>query len=164
MPGARVDIWHCDAEGNYSGHASQGSDGIPDTSSETFLRGTQFADDQGVVTFRTIYPGWYRGRTMHKRRRHRSLSKTTDLPRFAYGHLRGREPPDDLDGAGGGGVQRPVRSSMALSSWVSPTGRRSGGGDAPRCDCHGGPLRTGATRSATMEKKGSREGLRSCSK
>ena len=65
IAGARVDIWHCDAQGNYSGYANQGSDGTLDTSSETFLRGTQMADEQGIVTFRSIYPGWYRGRTTH---------------------------------------------------------------------------------------------------
>ena len=65
LPGARVDIWHCDAQGNYSGYANQGSDGMLDTSAETFLRGTQVADDRGIVTFQTIYPGWYRGRTTH---------------------------------------------------------------------------------------------------
>ena len=35
-----MDIWHCDAAGNYSGYANQGSDGMLDTSGETFLRGT----------------------------------------------------------------------------------------------------------------------------
>lgn len=65
IAGARVDIWHCDALGNYSGYANQGSDGTLDTSAETFLRGTQMADEQGIVTFRSIYPGWYRGRTTH---------------------------------------------------------------------------------------------------
>lgn len=65
LAGARVDIWHCDAQGNYSGYANQGSDGTLDTSGETFLRGTQMADARGIVTFRTIYPGWYRGRTTH---------------------------------------------------------------------------------------------------
>lgn len=65
LPGARVDIWHCDALGNYSGYPNQGSDGRLDTSGQTFLRGTQMADGRGVVTFRTIWPGWYRGRTTH---------------------------------------------------------------------------------------------------
>lgn len=65
LAGARVDIWHCDAQGNYSGYANQGSDGTLDTLGETFLRGTQMADARGIVTFRTIYPGWYRGRTTH---------------------------------------------------------------------------------------------------
>lgn len=62
IPDARVDIWHCDAEGNYSGYR-QNAGG--DTRGETFLRGTQVTDGRGVVTFRTIYPGWYQGRTTH---------------------------------------------------------------------------------------------------
>lgn len=62
LAGARVDLWHCDAEGNYSGY-SQNAGG--DTSGETFLRGTLMTDETGVATFRTIYPGWYAGRTTH---------------------------------------------------------------------------------------------------
>ena len=54
---ARVDIWHCDAEGIYSGY--NGFEG------ETFMRGTQTADADGIVAFETIYPGWYPGRTPH---------------------------------------------------------------------------------------------------
>ena len=53
--GAAVDIWHCDAEGEYSGVGS-------DTD---FLRGYQVTDANGAVTFRTIFPGWYRGRAIH---------------------------------------------------------------------------------------------------
>src|ERR687897_551537 len=44
-----VDVWHCDAEGVYSG--VQGDDG-------TFLRGVLVADGTGTATFRTIFPGW----------------------------------------------------------------------------------------------------------
>lgn len=62
---ARVDIWHCDAQGNYSGFAGQGSDVAADTQGQTFLRGTQMTDAQGLASFQTIYPGWYRGRTTH---------------------------------------------------------------------------------------------------
>lgn len=65
VAGARVDVWHCDAAGNYSGFAAQGSDRTASTRGETFLRGTQFSDAGGVVRFQTIYPGWYRGRTVH---------------------------------------------------------------------------------------------------
>ncbi|MCB1335240.1 MAG: intradiol ring-cleavage dioxygenase [Roseivivax sp.] len=65
VPGARVVVWHCDASGNYSGYARQGSDGALDSSGETFLRGTQVSGDTGVALFDTIYPGWYRGRTTH---------------------------------------------------------------------------------------------------
>lgn len=65
IPQARVDIWHCDAQGNYSGFAGQGSDVRQNTAGQTFLRGTQMTDDDGVAAFQTIYPGWYRGRTTH---------------------------------------------------------------------------------------------------
>ena len=65
VEGARVDVWHCDAAGNYSGFARQGSDRARDTRGETFMRGTQFADARGVAGFATIWPGWYRGRTPH---------------------------------------------------------------------------------------------------
>lgn len=65
IEGARVDIWHCDAQGNYSGFAGQGSDTTSDTAGQTFLRGTQMTDAAGLTAFRTIYPGWYRGRTTH---------------------------------------------------------------------------------------------------
>jgi protocatechuate 3,4-dioxygenase beta subunit len=62
IPEARVDVWHCDAAGDYSGFARQGS---RSTAGETFLRGTQATAADGVARFRTIWPGWYRGRTPH---------------------------------------------------------------------------------------------------
>jgi protocatechuate 3,4-dioxygenase beta subunit len=58
----RVDIWHCDGLGLYSGYARQETGSAE---GETFLRGTQFTDDGGAVRFDTIYPGWYPGRTPH---------------------------------------------------------------------------------------------------
>ena len=60
---ARVDLWHCDALGVYSGYTGQL--GGLDTSGQTFLRGSQFTDAKGIVAFQTIYPGWYPGRTTH---------------------------------------------------------------------------------------------------
>jgi protocatechuate 3,4-dioxygenase beta subunit len=50
---AVVDIWHCDAEGSYS------------EPGETYLRGAQVTNADGVVEFVTVYPGWYPGRTVH---------------------------------------------------------------------------------------------------
>jgi protocatechuate 3,4-dioxygenase beta subunit len=61
VAGANVEIWQCDAVGNYSEYAQPGYDGT----SQTFLRGVQTADANGRVTFRTIYPGWYAGRATH---------------------------------------------------------------------------------------------------
>lgn len=54
IKGAAVDIWHCDAGGTYAA-----------TEAKTFLRGIQRTDAKGVATLKTIYPGWYQGRTVH---------------------------------------------------------------------------------------------------
>ena len=61
---AFVDIWHTDAAGLYSGYRGQGDDDI-DTSGQTFLRGKQITDADGLAEFETIYPGSYPGRTIH---------------------------------------------------------------------------------------------------
>lgn len=58
-PGAVVDVWHDDALGVYSGFADQGTLG------QTFLRGIQVSNGDGLVFFQTIYPGWYPLRTAH---------------------------------------------------------------------------------------------------
>ncbi|OYU39575.1 MAG: protocatechuate dioxygenase [Pseudorhodobacter sp. PARRP1] len=63
VAGARVDVWHCDAAGAYSGVQNMGARG--DTRGESFLRGTQMTDAAGVARFQTVFPGWYRGRTTH---------------------------------------------------------------------------------------------------
>ncbi len=78
LPGAVVDIWHCDAGGNYSGYGSSAAQPGPSTNQPppgdahvtptnklTYLRGSQTSDAAGFVTFKTIYPGWYTGRTTH---------------------------------------------------------------------------------------------------
>jgi protocatechuate 3,4-dioxygenase beta subunit len=61
IEGAQVDIWHCDAQGQYSGVSDQGFD----TSGQQFLRGYQLTDANGTVQFQTIFPGWYSGRAVH---------------------------------------------------------------------------------------------------
>ncbi len=53
---ADVEIWHCDALGNYS--AVNGA-------ATRFLRGHQRSNAAGQAEFLTIFPGWYRGRTPH---------------------------------------------------------------------------------------------------
>jgi protocatechuate 3,4-dioxygenase beta subunit len=65
IEGARVDAWHCDAVGQYSGYDGQSDSRDISTKGEKFLRGTQTSNASGEVTFKTIYPGWYRGRTTH---------------------------------------------------------------------------------------------------
>ncbi|MFJ5646198.1 intradiol ring-cleavage dioxygenase [Streptomyces sp. NPDC093223] len=72
IAGAKVDIWHCDAEGWYSGHLDTspdvpptGPDHVEPTDPSRFLRGVQTTDRRGEVRFRSIYPGWYYGRAIH---------------------------------------------------------------------------------------------------
>ena len=74
VKGAKVDIWHCDAGGIYSGYVAQSigagggfgaGGGRGPTDEKTFLRGIQPTNAAGTATFRTIYPGWYAGRAVH---------------------------------------------------------------------------------------------------
>jgi protocatechuate 3,4-dioxygenase beta subunit len=65
LKGARVDVWHADAIGYYSGERDQGDARNVSTTGQHFLRGSQVTNDDGQVSFTTIYPGWYKGRTTH---------------------------------------------------------------------------------------------------
>jgi protocatechuate 3,4-dioxygenase beta subunit len=62
LSNALVDVWHCDAVGSYS-DVTAGGNG--DTTGQNWLRGYQLTDANGKATFKTIYPGWYQGRTVH---------------------------------------------------------------------------------------------------
>src|SRR5678810_1118482 len=68
LANARVDVWHADGLGLYSGYENQSGVGGVSTKSaagQQYLRGTQFTDTAGNVQFRTIFPSWYGGRTPH---------------------------------------------------------------------------------------------------
>ncbi|AYC39930.1 intradiol ring-cleavage dioxygenase [Streptomyces griseorubiginosus] len=56
--GAAVYVWHCDREGGYSLY-TEGLTG------ENYLRGVQETDEQGQVTFTSVFPGCYPGRWPH---------------------------------------------------------------------------------------------------
>jgi protocatechuate 3,4-dioxygenase beta subunit len=71
---AFLEIWQCDALGRYSGFSPPDSSRVVTAETaprgeyladQTFLRGRQATDADGMVEFRTIYPGWYPGRTVH---------------------------------------------------------------------------------------------------
>ncbi|KAI1079015.1 putative GPI anchored dioxygenase [Whalleya microplaca] len=57
-----VDTWSCNATGAYSGVSARGEGGL----STTYLRGVQPTDQDGVVSFDTIFPGHYGGRATHQ--------------------------------------------------------------------------------------------------
>lgn len=68
-----VDIWHCDANGLYSGvdniafdrNTLEITDQAVNMKDKSFLRGHQVTDENGKVVFTTIYPGWYMPRIAH---------------------------------------------------------------------------------------------------
>ena len=57
LEGVLVDVWHCDALGNYSDVGSE--------EGHDYLRGYQHTDANGKATITTVYPGWYQGRAVH---------------------------------------------------------------------------------------------------
>jgi protocatechuate 3,4-dioxygenase beta subunit len=81
LDGVTVEIWHCDASGYYSGYSNatvrapfdtlvsviaNAKDGsIPPVDSETFMRGGQITNANGMVEFETVFPGWYDPRLTH---------------------------------------------------------------------------------------------------
>jgi protocatechuate 3,4-dioxygenase beta subunit len=66
LSGYRIDIWHCNAKGYYSGYGNQpGVLGTQSYVGSTWLRGYQTTDANGQLVFTTIYPGWYASRATH---------------------------------------------------------------------------------------------------
>ncbi len=58
LAGAAVYVWHCNRAGEYSLYSQA-------VTNENYLRGVQEADDDGVVTFQSIFPAAYTGRWPH---------------------------------------------------------------------------------------------------
>lgn len=68
IPGVRVEIWHTQRTGVYSGNTPNPqmcSGGDDDAPNHLYFRGSQTAGDDGRVNFDTCYPGWYNGRAVH---------------------------------------------------------------------------------------------------
>ncbi|KAL2168206.1 hypothetical protein VTG60DRAFT_265 [Thermothelomyces hinnuleus] len=67
VPEVYVEIWHCNATGVYGGVVASGNGDSSDASNldNTFLRGIQPTNAEGVVQFESIFPGHYTGRTTH---------------------------------------------------------------------------------------------------
>ena len=76
VPDIDVYVWHTDAQGYYSGFGDPGEQ-TPDVryagkpgrndldNTLRFCRGAGVTDSKGVVSFRSIFPGWYNGRDVH---------------------------------------------------------------------------------------------------
>jgi protocatechuate 3,4-dioxygenase beta subunit len=76
VAGIEVYVWHTDAQGYYSGFGEPGEQ-TPDLpykgrpgrndldTTDRFCRGAGISDAKGIVSFRSIFPGWYNGRDVH---------------------------------------------------------------------------------------------------
>ncbi len=80
VPNLLVDVWHADKDGLYSGYSQPGGN----TRGQTFLRGTQPTDADGIARFDTIYPGWYQGRATHIHFKVRIPDQTYVTSQFAF--------------------------------------------------------------------------------
>ena len=76
LTGYKIEIWHSDIRGVYSGDTSESSDassfagnfctgGDSAAENSTWYRGLLSTDSNGRVNFKTHFPGWYSGRTIH---------------------------------------------------------------------------------------------------
>ncbi|KAK4238229.1 Intradiol ring-cleavage dioxygenase [Achaetomium macrosporum] len=67
VPNVYLEIWHCNATGVYGGVVASGNGNSADASNldNTFLRGIQPTNADGVAQFESIFPGHYTGRTPH---------------------------------------------------------------------------------------------------
>ena len=116
IAGAVVSIWHCNADGEYSGYLSNDPSKMPEVpaagesghvkqqGTERFLRGAQTTDADGKVTFRTIFPGWYTPRAVHIHARaflNESAMITTQLyfPQAVINTVHSTEDPYKARGA-----------------------------------------------------------------
>jgi protocatechuate 3,4-dioxygenase beta subunit len=133
VAGAKVDIWHCNAQGLYSDESANGTTG------QNWLRGYQTTDANGLASFTTIYPGWYRGRAVHIHFKVRVYNGSTETLEFTSqlfftddqnnsvfngnSPYRDRSPrlPDTTDGSDA------IYGTDGSSLLLSPTANGSGG-------------------------------------
>ena len=68
IEGAKLEIWHTQRTGVYSGVTPSGAmcyGEDPDAVNHLYFRGTQTTGASGRVDFDTCFPGWYPGRAIH---------------------------------------------------------------------------------------------------
>lgn len=76
LAGYQIEVWHCDTRGVYSADTSRSdnkarfssdfcSGGDDAAKKSAWFRGVLTSDADGRVNFKTIFPGWYPGRTLH---------------------------------------------------------------------------------------------------
>lgn len=95
LSGLEVEVWHCDVAGIYSGDTSGSRDSSGFSSSfctgndsealrSKWFRGTQITDSNGRVNFKSCFPGWYSGRTIHIHFRVRNNNNDEMVSQFCF--------------------------------------------------------------------------------
>ena len=95
VSGLEVEVWHCDVEGIYSGDTSGSADSRRFSSSfctgndqealqAKWFRGYQVTDSSGRVNFKSCFPGWYSGRTIHIHFRVRNNNNDEVISQFCF--------------------------------------------------------------------------------
>lgn len=95
VEGAVVEIWHCDTAGVYSADTSESDDssrfagnfctgGNEEANNSKWFRGELTTDSNGRVNFKTQFPGWYSGRTIHVHFRVRQGSYDSVISQFCF--------------------------------------------------------------------------------
>ena len=176
LQGAVVDMWQCDAFGEYSDVSGNGQS---DNTGKKYLRGYQVADADGQVSFVTVYPGWYQGRTVHI---HFKVRETVDAtqefnsqlffdeavteevpaatvqrtrqPRSEQRHRR-HLPVGNLNHAGVGG--RWICRRLRSRGEPGLSGGGFGGRDLDDCDAAGRPDRREHEPAAGYEQSAARQ-------
>lgn len=67
IPSVYLEIWHCNSTGVYGGVAANGNGDTTDDTNidQTWLRGIQLTNADGVAQFESVFPGHYTGRAPH---------------------------------------------------------------------------------------------------
>ncbi|KAJ5394456.1 uncharacterized protein N7487_012097 [Penicillium crustosum] len=67
IPEIYMDLWHCNSTGVYSGVVASGNGNSDDQTNlnNTFNRGIQKSNREGVIQMQTTFPGHYTGRATH---------------------------------------------------------------------------------------------------
>jgi protocatechuate 3,4-dioxygenase beta subunit len=76
LEGYLIEVWHCDNEGIYSGDTTDSDDtttfagnfctgGDTEAEASTWFRGELTTNSSGRVNYKSCFPGWDRGRTIH---------------------------------------------------------------------------------------------------
>jgi len=95
LAGYEISVWHCDTQGVYSANTSDSSDssrfagsfctgGNNEAEQSKWFRGELVTDNNGRVNFKSCFPGWYSGRTIHIHFRVKNNNSDSVISQFCF--------------------------------------------------------------------------------